>query len=226
MFESPVRSGLFTSKAQDRDRDRSFGLHRLPKTGPNRCRPVQCGLLRSFAVTRPVLTSYGWHRFVTGLDRSCGYKSTSLCVAGTMDWINTLLNIQFTKLRSDINSRMWVSLSSMCYLASRLCRPIPCLLYPSYLFELRVKVPKGGDEVDVESNVETNPPPGSLLQTREVEWGWQRWTCVLLHSKKVATRWRRAAIVKFGIHHHLRLALACKGDGRRASDLASACSYT
>src|SRR5271156_228514 len=59
VFESPVLSGLLTSKAQDRDRDRSFGLHRLPKTGPNRCRPVQCGLLRSFAVTRPVLTSYG-----------------------------------------------------------------------------------------------------------------------------------------------------------------------
>ena len=66
-----------------------------------------------------------------------------------------------------------VSLLSMCYLASRLCRPIPCLLYPLYLFELRVKVHEGGDEVDVESNIETNPPPGSLLQTREVERGWQ-----------------------------------------------------
>src|SRR5271156_884234 len=59
VFESPVPSGLLTLRAQDRDRDRSIGLPRLPKTGPNRCGPVQCGLLRSFAVTRPVLTSYG-----------------------------------------------------------------------------------------------------------------------------------------------------------------------
>jgi len=70
VFESPVRSGLLVPSALDRNRNRSFQFQKLPKTGPNRDRPVLCGLLRSFAVTRPVLTGYGLNWFMTGLDWS------------------------------------------------------------------------------------------------------------------------------------------------------------
>src|SRR5271155_2598204 len=60
VFESPVRSGLLTLRGQDRDRDRSIGLPRLPKTGPNRCRPVYIGFLQSW-------TGLGLNRSRTGL---------------------------------------------------------------------------------------------------------------------------------------------------------------
>ena len=60
VFESPVQSGLLTLIAQDRDRDRSIGLPRPPKTGPNRCRPVYIGLNQSW-------TGLGLNRSRTGL---------------------------------------------------------------------------------------------------------------------------------------------------------------
>jgi hypothetical protein len=50
VFEGPVRSGLWASRGLDRDRDRSSPVQKPQKTGPNRRKPVQCGLLRSFAV--------------------------------------------------------------------------------------------------------------------------------------------------------------------------------
>ena len=46
VFESPVRSGLLAPSALDRNRNRSFQFQKLQKTGPNRYRPVICGLLR------------------------------------------------------------------------------------------------------------------------------------------------------------------------------------
>ena len=45
---SPVRSGLLTPKGVDRDRDRSSKFEKWQKTGPNRCKPVQCGLYAVF----------------------------------------------------------------------------------------------------------------------------------------------------------------------------------
>jgi len=59
VFESPVRSGLWASRGLDRDRDRSSPVQRPQKTALNRHRPVLCGLMQSWAVTRPVSTSYG-----------------------------------------------------------------------------------------------------------------------------------------------------------------------
>jgi hypothetical protein len=72
VFKSPVRSGFGGSKGLDRDRDRSSTVHRPQKTGQNRCGPLYNGSMRFFAVTRPVLTSYGPNQLLTGLDRSCG----------------------------------------------------------------------------------------------------------------------------------------------------------
>jgi hypothetical protein len=70
VFEGPVWSGLMPSRGLNRDRDRSSYFSGLPKTGLNHHRPVFSGLQWFFAVTRPVLTSYGLNRFVTGLDQS------------------------------------------------------------------------------------------------------------------------------------------------------------
>ena len=46
VFGSPVRSGLLTPRAMDRNRNRSFLSRILKKTGPNRCGPVHIGFLR------------------------------------------------------------------------------------------------------------------------------------------------------------------------------------
>jgi hypothetical protein len=46
VFGSPVRSGLLTPRAFNRDRNRSFYVGFPKKTGPNRCGPVHIGFLR------------------------------------------------------------------------------------------------------------------------------------------------------------------------------------
>ena len=71
VFGSPVRSGFLAPSALDRNRNRSSQFQKQLKTGPNRDRPVFCGLL---AVTRPVLTGSGLNWFLTSLDRSCGVQ--------------------------------------------------------------------------------------------------------------------------------------------------------
>jgi len=48
VFESPVRSGLLVPSALDRNRNRSSQFQKLPKTGPNRDRPVFCGYKTGF----------------------------------------------------------------------------------------------------------------------------------------------------------------------------------
>src|ERR1700679_951970 len=48
VFKSPVRSGLLTLRGMDRDQDRSTITIKGRKTGPDRPRPVFCGLLRSW----------------------------------------------------------------------------------------------------------------------------------------------------------------------------------
>jgi len=51
VFGSPVQSGLLTSRAFNRNRNRSIYFRISEKTGPNRCGPVHIGF---FAVNRPV----------------------------------------------------------------------------------------------------------------------------------------------------------------------------
>ena len=72
VFESPVRSGLLPSRAWTETETglrKSRYLKRPDRTAKDRSSVVGLGL---FAVTRPVLTSYGLNRFITGLDRSSG----------------------------------------------------------------------------------------------------------------------------------------------------------
>ena len=59
MFGSPVRSGLLTSRAFNRNRNRSIYFRNPKKTGPNRCGPVHIGFLRLIDRFRPVMVQTG-----------------------------------------------------------------------------------------------------------------------------------------------------------------------
>jgi hypothetical protein len=66
VFESLVRSGLLAHFWKDRDRDRSTLIPEWKKTGPDRRKPVFCGLLQSFSDLRLVFSLFGFNQFRTG----------------------------------------------------------------------------------------------------------------------------------------------------------------
>jgi len=66
VFGSPVRSGLLTSRAFNRNRNRSIYFRNPKKTGPNRCGPVHIGFLRLIVVFGSPVTGPEKDRDQTG----------------------------------------------------------------------------------------------------------------------------------------------------------------
>jgi len=74
VFESPVRSGLLVPSALDHNCNQSSQFQALPKTGPNRNRPVFCSLLRLQDQLKPVMVLTGSWLVLTGLNQHLAVK--------------------------------------------------------------------------------------------------------------------------------------------------------